>query len=172
MKADVRTTHELFHAPGRYEIPIYQRPYSWEDQWALLWDDVAEVADSHMEDRLAPEAGHFLGAIVLQQRQTAPGELPRWIVIDGQQRLLTMQVLLDASEYAIRNHPAETDDPADELHDLIENKRRSRDKADPDTRFKLWPTSGDREAFREAMTDPDGMIAADDDARILRAHYY
>ena len=36
---------------------------------------------------------HFLGAIVIQQQEGQVGSLGTWTVIDGQQRLTTLQLL-------------------------------------------------------------------------------
>ena len=39
---------------------------------------------------------HFLGAVVLQQVQKQTGQMQERTIIDGQQRLTTLQLLLDA----------------------------------------------------------------------------
>jgi uncharacterized protein with ParB-like and HNH nuclease domain len=90
------TIQELFERDVRYIVPLYQRPYVWDEehQWAPLWDDVIAL----LEHQESGESGglwtHFLGAIVLEQEQTPPGQIPRYTVIDGQQRLTTLQLLL------------------------------------------------------------------------------
>jgi uncharacterized protein with ParB-like and HNH nuclease domain len=38
---------------------------------------------------------HFLGAVVLQQVQKQAGQMQERMIIDGQQRLTTLQLLLD-----------------------------------------------------------------------------
>ena len=85
-----------------YEIPAFQRPYVWneEDQWAPLWDDVVRVAESYVS---AKESGiepaipqHFLGAVVFESMAPIAGDVTRHEVIDGQQRMTTLQLLLDA----------------------------------------------------------------------------
>src|SRR5260370_12871888 len=47
MKPDTRTITQLFELDVRYEVPLYQRPYVWEekDQWDPLWDDVETLLD-------------------------------------------------------------------------------------------------------------------------------
>lgn len=61
-----------------------------------------------LEDRIgdAPVASHFLGTIVLEQVQNATGSLPRREVIDGQQRLTTLQIMLKAAEHALHDTAA------------------------------------------------------------------
>jgi hypothetical protein len=53
----------LLEGSKQYQVPLYQRVYSWEkEQWQRLWEDVVQLAD----DRLAnPEATHFIGSLVL-----------------------------------------------------------------------------------------------------------
>jgi len=65
-----------------YEVPIYQRDYSWEkDDWEDLWNDIAEIP---------LDKTHYLGYLVLQPIKE--GEESFWI-IDGQQRLTTLSIL-------------------------------------------------------------------------------
>ncbi|GEL09521.1 Uncharacterized conserved protein, contains ParB-like and HNH nuclease domains [Flavobacterium glycines] len=65
-----------------YEVPIYQRDYSWgKDDWEDLWNDIAEIPTDKI---------HYLGYLVLQPIKD--GEQSFWI-IDGQQRLTTLSIL-------------------------------------------------------------------------------
>ena len=47
MEAHARSPRDLFEGKPHYEIPLFQRPYVWneEDQWAPLWEDVIRVAE-------------------------------------------------------------------------------------------------------------------------------
>src|SRR4051812_3825392 len=88
----------VFMQPQRLVVPLFQRPYVWneENQWEPLWSDVIRVADrvlSRPTDRHYP---HFLGAVVFQQLQKQTGQMQERTIIDGQQRLTTLQLLLDA----------------------------------------------------------------------------
>jgi len=81
-------------------IPHYQRPYSWEPATALqLLDDIQEA----MKDRKRRDVPYVLGAVILHD--TGAG----LDVVDGQQRLLTLRMMLllletaDDSEH--RKHP-------------------------------------------------------------------
>lgn len=143
---------DLFWGPKHYEIPPYQRPYVWneEDQWAPLWDDIVRVTESHLVVEGEPVASHFLGAVVIQAGQGSAAGIVRLDVIDGQQRLTTMPLLLDAVHgvTAKRGHI----DAVERLQDLILNKQ-SVLKGKPE-RFKLWPSQANRAEFAHAM-DPD-----------------
>ena len=96
MKTEILQPRMLFQKLIRYEIPQFQRPYVWtqEDQWEPFWEDVRNTAENYLESNTRQP--HFLGAVVLQQRQTAASEIETRIVVDGQQRLTTLQLLLDA----------------------------------------------------------------------------
>src|SRR4029453_16340622 len=88
----------VFMHPQRLVVPLFQRPYVWnqENQWEPLWNDVVRVTDRllrHPHERPYP---HFLGAVVLQQVQNAVGTMQERTIIAGQQRLTTLQLLFDA----------------------------------------------------------------------------
>ncbi|MHA1403965.1 MAG: DUF262 domain-containing protein [Candidatus Helarchaeota archaeon] len=66
-----------------YQIPDYQRPYSWRDEEIdQLWDDLLTAFESGSET-------YFLGPIILIQPKDKYFE-----VVDGQQRLTTLTIML------------------------------------------------------------------------------
>ena len=69
-------------------------------------------------------------------------------VIDGQQRLTTLQLLLDAAQ-EVFEHSGCTPQ-ANRLRTLVLNNDIYTD-GDADLSFKVWPTTGDQPAFRQAM---------------------
>lgn len=152
MRPDTHTVQQLFERDVRYIVPLYQRPYVWDEQhqWAPLWDDVSALL-THQEDGDATGAWtHFLGATVLDQEGMVPGQIPRFTVIDGQQRLTTLQLLLAAAAKALDDVGAADD--AALLRDLTTNNPR---KATGTERLKVWPTNANRESFTAVMA-PDG----------------
>ena len=183
MHTDILTPKDLFQKEVRYTIPPFQRPYVWsqDDQWEPLWEDVRNVAENYLEelersDNDGVEAEqktspHFLGAVVLKQVPTAAKDIDQREVIDGQQRVTTLQLLLDA----IQQICEESDQPylkrvARRLAKLVTND----EELIGDDRlhiFKLWPTRGDREAFRHAM---DNGLAVNDfeESLIVQAHEF
>lgn len=176
MKADSITIQDFFHTERRHLVPLYQRPYVWnrEDQWEPLWDDLRQLAERTLAGR--PTRPHFLGAIVLDQIKTAIRDVPARLVIDGQQRLTTLQLLMGA----LREHFAPTDD---DLRRRLDRLTRN-DDAGPtsEQRFKVWPTNLDRPAFAELMdTGSERSIeerieaarrAAVGDGRVVDAYAY
>ncbi len=168
MQTNLRLPQTLFTLPVRYEIPDFQRRYVWrqEEQWEPLWDDVTELAQSISEGG-HPEP-HFMGAVVLQQQPFPAGTIERRIVVDGQQRLTTLQLLIDALQEVLedRRHAH----PAERLSALVVNQKEFRD-GNPNNAFKVWPTTVDRAAFRHAMSnDLSGGEYAN--SRIVQAHEY
>ena len=168
MQTNLQRPQRLFVQPVRYEIPAFQRRYVWkrEEQWEPLWDDVEQLAQSIMEEgRSEP---HFMGAVVFQQMQFAAGTIERRIVVDGQQRLTTLQLLIDAIQEVLedRGHSG----PAKRLSGLVVNGEEYCN-GNPDHAFKVWPTAVDRVAFRHAMSNE---LSATDYARfrIVQAHDY
>src|SRR6266542_5925220 len=88
----------VFMQPQRLVVPLFQRPYVWneENQWQPLWDDAVRVAEGVMKRPADKHHPHFLGAVVLQQVHKQTGQMQERTIIDGQQRLTTLQLLLDA----------------------------------------------------------------------------
>ena len=179
MKTDILTPKDLFQKDIHYTVPGFQRRYVWkqDEQWEPLWEDVCNTADNYLE-QLNKENGevvvaeqntarHFLGAVVVQQVNTATRDVERREVIDGQQRLTTLQLLLDAVQYVCEERGVKG--VARRLSKLVINDKDL--VKDEDDIFKLWPTTNDREAFRHAMYDG---LPIDDykDSLIVQAHEY
>ena len=62
-------------------------------QWAPLWEDITKRADQNLS---GSQTSHFTGAIVVHQKMTNLDEVPKFEIIDGQQRLTTFQIILCA----------------------------------------------------------------------------
>lgn len=73
-----------------FEIPRNQRRYVWnQHNWKDLMEDILFIADSQIE------TPHFIGSIVLKDQGKSDG-LSNYIIIDGQQRLITITLILIA----------------------------------------------------------------------------
>lgn len=148
MNADDRNLNAIFGVPRQFVVPLFQRPYVWveEENWEPLWDSLQEVADRHLlKEKARP---HFLGAIVLDQMPTPTGEVESRQVIDGQQRLTTLQLLLAAA----RDLSAElgSDDFAQAFANLTENQVPG--SQNPNDKYKVWPTNRDRDPFAKVLS--------------------
>ena len=147
--------YTMFEPSISYRIPQFQRPYAWgkDGQWKPLWADIRAVAVrclNKKEDnkKIRP---HFMGAIVLQQQNSNSGEVAKRIVVDGQQRLTTLQLLIKAVEQAFRSQ----DDiiRADEFRKLIVNQERYWD-GDSNNAFKIRQSNlNDQAAFQAAINN-------------------
>jgi hypothetical protein len=158
----------------RYVVPLFQRPYVWnlDDQWQPLWEDVRTVAERLLDAPAAygtaPVPPHFLGAIVLDQQFIPAGFIAVRHVVDGQQRLTTLQLLLDAAQYVVEQHGAAMD--AQALRVLVLNDPQIAQH--PDEVFKVWPTDRDQAAFRAVMDNDTTVPPALRSSRIAQAHTF
>ncbi|MCG3135888.1 MAG: hypothetical protein HMLKMBBP_03664 [Planctomycetes bacterium] len=74
----------------RYEVPRFQRDYSWrEEHWDDLWQDIVELESSGRP--------HYMGALVLQEERA-----DEFSIIDGQQRIATLSILVVAALHCLR----------------------------------------------------------------------
>lgn len=92
MKADAAKLIKFLKNSTQFVIPIYQRTYSWDEkQCNQLWEDILRTGGS--DDITA----HFIGSIVYVEKGLS--NVTNWspqLVIDGQQRLTTISLLLEA----------------------------------------------------------------------------
>jgi len=87
--------HQIFKEK-RYSIPYYQRPYSWlKDNAESLWDDLFSTWQEGGMDG----SGYFLGSVVLVNNPNSG----RDEVVDGQQRFITLQLLLCALSHSLNS---------------------------------------------------------------------
>jgi hypothetical protein len=149
METQVRTPQMVFMQPQRFVVPLFQRPYVWneENQWEPLWNDVVRVTDRVLARPSERHHPHFLGAVVLQQVQKQTGQMQERTIIDGQQRLTTLQLLLDALHAELLSVQALQ--PAMRIEPLVTNAEPFCSK--PEDCFKVWPTNRDRPAFNAIM---------------------
>ena len=68
-----------------FEVPPFQRDYSWDkEEWEDLWLDIMGLDD---------EGDHYMGYVVLQETK----ESKNFLIIDGQQRITTISILIIAA---------------------------------------------------------------------------
>lgn len=171
---NIDNLHEMFGIDVRYEVPRYQRRYVWnETNWETLWEDFLVQLDPKLEDK---DRGHFTGNIVI--RPITEGQLNRFEVIDGQQRLATFQIIFcairdicqsrDYRELAVEatRHVINTDDVV----------RRNNLKEFP---YKFLPSDYDKSAFKSVAEGEYKKISAhtstegkEVNSSVLRAYDY
>src|SRR4051794_16948098 len=101
MKATEAKLLEFLKKAAQFVIPIYQRTYSWgPKECQQLWSDVVRAG----KDDKVP--AHFVGSIVYVEKglYQVSSQSPL-LVIDGQQRLTTVTLLIEA----LARHLGDTD---------------------------------------------------------------
>ena len=151
MNAEQKTVTALLSTIGQYQIPLYQRRYEWtKSSWEMLWNDILKQAN-------APDnAKHFTGPIVT--RLIKPHK-NRYEVIDGQQRLMTFQIIFctirdlcelfgfcklnSNAKYHLENHPA----------DIGDLKTRDPDNLLPHPKYKFVSSRYDDSTFKKILEE-------------------
>ena len=154
METFMPTVRELFDSPTIYLIPIYQRRYVWDEfnQWEPLWLDVIGIADPQLpagdEYDLDSRKPHFLGATVLKGLPPRVGRAKGFLVVDGQQRLTTIQLLLTSVADTFREH-----EELSELESLARDLTINWVKGapSPNEPDKIQPLAGDFQSFTRVM---------------------
>lgn len=150
MQSETCTVQQLFQNPRQYRVPFYQRAYVWtkEEQWQPLWEDILEKAETRfLGNEPTP---HFLGAIVLerQKRESLRG-VETFNVIDGQQRLSTLQYIFAALTLVLRSVGEKS--IISLVKDCLWNLNRETMEQPEIEVFKVWPTFRDRDQYVTAM---------------------
>jgi Protein of unknown function DUF262/Protein of unknown function (DUF1524) len=83
MKAEERTISNILTEQICYEVPPYQRPYSWERE------NVQQLIEDVWESYEANDAEYFIGSLITIEREKDR----RYDVVDGQQRLTTLNLI-------------------------------------------------------------------------------
>lgn len=127
---------DLVGANRRFQIPRYQRNYSWsKDQFEDLWRDLHTI--------IGTDKPHFMGTILLQRNkdthiEEAPG-VTVYDIIDGQQRMTTLIILLHIISKERRKFDEKTGD----------NIRR--EYIEPNHGFKLILKNEDARFFQQEV---------------------
>lgn len=154
MQASPARIIEYFNGEKQNLIPLFQRPYTWEEkQWQVLWDDLL------LQHDLGNKAAHFMGAVVSIPAHSVPVGVSKHLIIDGQQRLTTIAILLCALRDSLGSNESQR---IQEVY-LINRFR------EPEDTLKLLPTQADRDAYRDLIFDKK---LADDESRVVNAYRF
>jgi hypothetical protein len=99
MKAEERTVSRILTEQICYQIPPYQRPYSWERENAQQL--LADMWDAYE----GQDGEYFIGSLITIEREPNV----RYDVVDGQQRLTTLNVILARLRDHIENDAAKAE---------------------------------------------------------------
>lgn len=144
IRGEQHSVAELFSERYAFVVPPYQRPYAWTTEHAgeLLDDLIAALGEGDEPlDDLNP---YFLGSIVLVK-----GARPEAQIVDGQQRLITLTILLAVLRSLL---PGEMGagitrrlyEPADALNNIP-------------ARYRVRPKERDADFFQTYIQNEDGL---------------
>ncbi len=161
MKADAYPLSTVFGTERQLFAPLFQRKYVWQKdlQWEPLWTDLLKLTEAALAQE--PVRPYFMGAVVLEQMRVTIGKPDGRSIIDGQQRLTTLQLLLAAfRDYCAAFYPeSKLQHSIDGL--ICNDKNMYEDRQD---QFKLWPTNIDRRPYEVALTS-GGLAGMQNQAR-------
>ncbi len=142
-------------------IPVYQRNYDWkQENCARLFDDLVETMSSSRDN-------HFFGSIVY-----SPESLGTFTIIDGQQRLTTVNLLFLALWRSLQNGMIEVDGDPEELADRIYDSYLCSKYAKggfSNKKLKLKPVKADQQAYEKLFGDEENF---DEDSNITANFRY
>lgn len=99
MKAEEKSISEIFADNNSYEIPNYQRPYSWnQDNVSDLVNDINDAFENGVKE-------YFIGSIITIEKDVKK----QFEVVDGQQRLTTITLIFSALRNLIKNETAKSE---------------------------------------------------------------
>ena len=149
MKANATKLLGFLHKASQFVIPIYQRNYSWDEK--QLWEDILRVGSN------ADIGVHFIGSIVYveggQSQVTLQAPL---LVIDGQQRLTTISLILEALARAVGDsEPVEGFSAEKIRHNYLTNSLEKDDRF-----YKLVLSDTDKDTLKALIKGNDYPPAA------------
>ncbi|ACS44152.1 DUF262 domain-containing protein [Methylorubrum extorquens] len=145
LTAHEKQISQIFSTEYVFNIPGYQRPYSWNREQAR--DLITDLTDALRESKgkISEMSPYFLGSIVLIKREGSPNA----DVVDGQQRLTTLTILLAALRSVI------TTEEGSGITSLIYEKGQIIHGTEDHFRLTLRPR--DREFFQTYVQRPTGF---------------
>lgn len=157
MKAKETMVLEFLQNSSQFIIPIYQRTYSWEPEHCRqLWDDVIRAGKSNTSSVL------FIGSIVYVADGLSSVSLQApLLVIDGQQRLTTITLLLEALQRSLGAY-----EPIEGFSaEKIKSRYLTRHLEKGDKFFKLLLSQTDDETIKAIVQERE--LPAEPSLRIL-----
>lgn len=151
MKANELQINNFLQAPNvQFVIPVYQRNYDWTStECKDLLDDIISV---EIEDR----GTHFIGSIVFVHEGTySTSEVKELVIIDGQQRLTTINILYVALYRFAKENNRPQD--AERLYNMFLTNQYVQNEA---SKLKLKQTDTNSLAFKAIMLGTENGYGA------------
>jgi uncharacterized protein with ParB-like and HNH nuclease domain len=146
MKANELQINNFLQAPNvQFVIPVYQRNYDWTNtECKELLNDILSV---ETENR----GTHFIGSIVFIHEGTySTSEVKELVIIDGQQRLTTINILYVAL-YRFAKDSGKVQD-AERLYNMVLTNQYVKNES---SKLKLKQTDANSTAFKAILLGTD-----------------
>lgn len=148
MKPEVYRLDKALNLRCQWVVPVYQRQYVWkttaDKQLPWLWNELQDKTLRSL-DRAPNSIPHYFGAIIYSQADQNVRPVPKYFLVDGQQRITTFLLTLAAIREVARDYEIQA--LIRQTEDYLLNKSDSME--DPDReRYKLWPSSSDRALYQ------------------------
>lgn len=143
MKATEANLLEFLKKSPQFVIPIYQRTYSWlKPECLQLWNDIIRTGTD------ANISAHFVGSIVyIEKGLYHVSKQTPLLIIDGQQRLTTVSLILEAlSRHLGDKEPVDGFSAIKIRHYYLLNELEKDDR-----RYKLLLTQTDKDSLLNLM---------------------
>ena len=155
MKAQDSPIKSILEGSKSFIIPIFQRGYRWTSVGkdkdltvGKFWEDLRSVIQGD-------ETNHFFGSLVTQSLDSNASDVTKYIIIDGQQRMITTVLLLCAlRDTCDPKVPEELEESKTIDDNYIKNVHRKGDNL-----FKIIPSSDERENFFAIVELPEKHIS-------------
>ena len=150
-----QTVGEWLSRPFEWRIPVYQRHYAWDASNEsgpihLLWGTVERQVKARLNHKDKAPKQHYLGAVIVDDKteRGVPDGITRYDVVDGQQRLTTIQLALFALAKVARD-----DHQYGEIWEKLKSHVFHKGK-EP----RLRPTNFDNWQFKEVLFKASGDL--------------
>ncbi len=165
MEADSFRIAKVFSNGGdiHFRLPYFQREYAWGlGNWQTLLEDINDLYEGYQQNK---EIEHFMGSLVVVQEGMVHGTVPVFKLVDGQQRLITISLILCALAESVRET---SKDKYHKIRKYITNPDET-----GDYRYKLLPTTKykDRETY-QAILDGRLLDETQNGSKIREAYIF
>lgn len=162
--ATLVSVYKLFK-DQEYLIPAYQRDYSWDtEQWDQLWGDLSDYSTNASEE-------HFLGPLIVTPSEEGSDT---YEVIDGQQRLTTLQIIIAI----VRDAWIQKGDETSTIQGVsVPNQKMTADlifSLTPAVRYNFIPNKNLKHIFKDFIQTAHGQPGKKDfdNKEILASYQY
>ena len=171
MKANDTSIKALIEGVKQFVIPVYQRTFAWNPDErktkamtvVKMWDDISELLDVEEKET------HFFGSIVTMPISSGASEVTKYIVIDGQQRLISSSLLLAAIRDVARGLKFEEASPYVHFVEKLEENFLFNRLREGDEKYKIVPTKYDRDFYFRILNNEEDVDPSD---KLVRAYRF